>query len=476
MQDLRKKQKGFELMKFELTRSQSHVIQTINYQGNSVYAVGGAVRDQLMEKKPKDIDLATNALPEAVRQSLQIEGFTVIPDSVAFSHGIVRAVDKDTGELIDIATLRRDVSCDGRHALVEFTDDINEDLARRDLTINAMACRLKPSGECSEIIDPFGGKQDLQEPYIELVGDPDKRIAEDYVRMVRACRFTALWEEMPDIDLNTLEAIRNNAEKINTVSKERIRDEILKALAYPKPSNFFRTLDALGLLVHIFPDLKKGVGCEQNEYHAEPVFDHLLRCCDFSVGLTESILLRLAALTHDIAKPHTRSVDSNGSVHFYKHEIVGASLMYEWMREYKFSKKEIEYVTKLVRHHQWRFEDNTKDKTIRRWLQDVGKETWRDLVTLRMADRKGNLKKAHKPMVTQKMKELIERAEAIIAAGNPIFKEDLAINGHDLEDLGIPPGKEYKEIFRELLGLVINEPEKNTKEALTAFVQKHYVK
>jgi tRNA nucleotidyltransferase (CCA-adding enzyme) len=476
MQDLQQIEKGSQLMKFELTRSQSQVIQTINYQGNSVFAVGGAVRDLVRGVKPKDIDLATNALPLAVKTSLQIEGFTVIPDTVAFHHGIVRAVDKDTGELIDIATLRRDVSCDGRHAEVEFTDNIEEDLARRDLTINAMAAHISPNGEIKQIIDPFGGRQDLQEPYIQLVGDPDTRIAEDYVRMVRACRFTALWEDAPDTDIATKEAIQRNAEKINTVSKERIRDEILKALAYPKPSNFFRALDAHGLLDHVFPDLKKGVGCGQNKYHAEAVFDHLVRCCDVSVGLTDNVLLRLAALTHDVAKPHTRSVDPDGSVHFYKHEIVGASVMYEWMREYKFRNSDIEYVTKLVRHHQWRFEDNTKDKTIRRWLQDVGKEFWRDLITLRMADRGGNLKKAHKPMITLKMRELMERAQGIIDAGNPIFKEDLAINGHDLQAMGIPPGKEYKEIFRELLGLVINEPEKNTKEALTAFVQKHYVK
>lgn len=462
-------------MKFELTPSQSHVIQIINFQGNSVFAVGGALRDHIMGKIPKDIDLATNALPLAVKTSLQIEGYTVIPDTVAFQHGIVRVVDKDTGDLIDIATLRRDVSCDGRHAEVEFTEDILDDLARRDLTINAMAAHLSPDGEVKELIDPWGGQHDIQEKKIVFVGKAESRISEDALRMVRACRFTALDEDwiLPEV---TYKAILNHVHEVTSVSKERIRDEVLKALAYDRPGNFFRALASTGLLDIVFPDLAKGIGCGQNEYHAEPVFDHLCRCCDVSVGLTDNVLLRLAALTHDVAKPHTRSVDPSGSVHFYKHEIVGATVMYEWMKEYKFPNKDIEYVTKLVRHHQWRFEDNTKDKTIRRWLQDVGKDIWQDLITLRMADRKGNLKKAHKPMVTQKMKELIERAQAIIDAGNPIFKEDLAINGHDLEALGIPPGKEYKDIFRELLGLVINEPEKNTKEALTAFVQKHYVK
>ena len=205
------------------------------------------------------------------------------------------------------------------------------------------------------------------------------------------------------------------------------------------------------------------------------VFDHLLRCLDASVNLTNNNLLRLATLCHDIAKPHTRSVDSDGRVHFYKHEVVGATVVYQWMRDLRFPKKDIEYVTKLVRHHQWRFEDNSKDKTIRKWLQAVGKDVWRDLITLRCADRKGNLKKAHLPMITKKMQELVDRAESILEAGNPIFKDDLAINGHHLKELGITPGKIYQDIFTACLALVINEPNRNTREDLEAFVRKNYV-
>jgi tRNA nucleotidyltransferase (CCA-adding enzyme) len=292
--------------------------------------------------------------------------------------------------------------------------------------------------------------------------------------MVRACRYTAL-EENWHLNPTTSTWIQYHAQGIYTVSKERIRDEILKALGYQKPSNFFRSLHTGGLLPDILPDLARGVGCEQNHFHGEDVWNHLLRSCDFSVSLTDNVLLRLATLTHDIAKPHTKSVDADNKVHFFKHEIVGASLMYEWMREYKFPNKDIEYVTKCVRFHQWRFEKNTKDQTIRRWLQAVGKDIWRDLIILRCADRKGNLKRAHKAMITRPMQELIDRAENIIATKQPIFKEDLAIDGNDLNDLGITPGKIYKDIFQSILSLVINEPHRNTKEELVKFVRKNYV-
>ena len=289
--------------------------------------------------------------------------------------------------------------------------------------------------------------------------------------MLRYCRFKALG--FGDSAL-ALDCIEIHAEKIKTISKERIRDEIIKALGYSKPSEFFRTMEKTGLLKYIFPDLARGVGCEQNVHHAEPVFDHLLRCLDSSVDLTDNVLLRLATLCHDIAKPHTKKI-INGDATFYKHEVVGASIIYNWMKDLKFTNKEIEYVVKLVRHHQWRFEDDTKDKTIRKWVQEVGKDVWRDLITLRCADRLGNLKKEGRPMITNKMRELMNKVEEMIASGVPIFKEDLAINGDDIKALGLPPSKIYKEIFSNILGIVVNDPSKNSKEWLSEFVVKNYI-
>jgi putative nucleotidyltransferase with HDIG domain len=216
------------------------------------------------------------------------------------------------------------------------------------------------------------------------------------------------------------------------------------------------------------------IGIDQNEFHAEPVFDHLMYSLDAATALTDNPMLRLAAGLHDVGKPSTKSTAGDGRVHFYEHETKGASIVYEWMRAMKFSNKDVEYVTKLVRHHQWRFMDDSKDKTIRRWLRDVG-DSWKDLITLRAADRKGNMAKQHKSMITQKMRDLMTRAEAIIASGAPIFDKDLAITGHDLKELGVKPGPVYKEIIQKVWALVINEPDKNTKEYLREFVQKRCI-
>ena len=279
-------------MEFTLTNSQSRVIELLQNNNYKAYVVGGAVRDYFLGKKQKDIDLATQCLPDDI-SNLLTEEFTVIPDTVAFYHGIVRIVDKDTGEIIDIATCRKDVSCNGRHAEVVFTQHISEDLARRDLTINAMAAEIDPNGQCKELIDPFNGQDDIKHRRIIFVGDPDIRIKEDHLRMIRACRFTALGDKWT---ITQEEYIKQNANEILTVSKERIRDEILKALSYDRPSNFFRALDATNLLIHVFPDLTLGIGCTQNEYHATAVY----RCkrCDTQISFAELGKLRAKNTSH----------------------------------------------------------------------------------------------------------------------------------------------------------------------------------
>lgn len=462
-------------MQFELTPTQRKIVRLVRDTGHGdIWVVGGACRDLLLNKKPKDVDLVTNLPHETVKLIVEGEGLKVIPDETALSHGIVRVVDQDTGEPIDVASTRRDVWCDGRHAKVEYTPHLREDLARRDLTINAIAMKIHPNGEVDgTVFDHHNGQMHLHTGLICFVGDPGQRIREDALRMVRACRFMALSEKMNMAEPER-RAIRENAARITEVSKERIRDEVLKALSYDCPSKFFRSLYDCGLLGFVIPDLLLAVGVEQNEFHAETVFEHLMYAVDASVDLTSNALLRLACLMHDIGKPVTRSTDTNNRVHFYKHEIEGARLVRDWMRDLRFSKKEVEYVTKLVRHHQWRFETNSKGKTIRRWLQQVGPE-WKDLITLRAADRKGNMAKQHLPVITRKMRELMDRAQDIIDSGNPLFKEDLAINGHDIQALGVKPGSVYKTIFSNMLGIVVTDPSKNTREWLSAYVKRNFV-
>ncbi len=461
-------------MKFVLTKAQASLVKSLKGQSLKVWVVGGAIRDILSGRAPKDLDFAHNGKVSDVVSAANAAGLSVADDQKAMEHGIVRIGDSDSKSLIDIACLRKDTICDGRHAQIEFTQSIEEDLARRDFTVNAMAAEIDEQGVCSAIIDPFNGHRDLTDDRIRFVGDAVSRIKEDFLRILRACRFTALGDEWT-IYGDDAKACKEYAIDVMRCSKERIHDELVKGLMYPVPSRMFRAMQSIGLLELVFPDLARGVGCEQNIHHAEPVFDHLLRCLDSSVAFTDNPMLRLAVLTHDIAKPHTKKI-INGDATFYKHEVVGASIMYNWMKTYKFSRKECEYVSKMVRHHQWRFEDDTSDKTIRHWLQEVGKEEWRDLITLRMADRAGNLKKSGKPLVTQKMKELVARVEGMINAGVPIFKEDLAVNGDDLIKLGLKPGPQFKDIISNILGIVVSNPEKNTKEWLTQYVEKNYIK
>lgn len=461
-------------MPFKFTNTETLLVSRLQSEGYDCWVVGGAVRDYLRNAKPKDIDFVTNASPTIIRSILGNDDLFFIPDQKAFDHGINRLVDKDTGTIIDIATIRKDVQHDGRWAQVTWATTIEEDLARRDFTINAMAASILPDGSILEIIDPFEGQKDLSLKIIRFVGDPFQRIQEDALRMIRACRFTALDSEWYTPDLSIL---RSQAHQITSISKERIRDEILKGLQYFKPSNFFRNLRDGGLLTIIWPDLYRCWNISQNSHHSEDVFDHLMRTVDASIDLSKNILLRLSALTHDIGKAVTKTVDETG-IHFYKHELESARLMYTWMKEYHFSNQEIVYVTKMVRNHQWRFDDTTKPKAIRKWLHEVGKDDWRDLITLRAMDRAGNLLKMQlgKSIVTSKMRELSQIAEDMIASKIPIFKEDLAITGEDIKTLGIPTGPIYKEIFSNLLGIVLNDPKKNEKQWLLAYVEKQYGK
>jgi len=461
---------------FQLTASELRVIEILQNHGN-VYLVGGCVRDKMLGRIPKDHDMATSIHPNQVEHALTLE-FVVIPDAKAKQHGIVRIVDKTNGKIIDIATLRKDVVCDGRYAQVEFDVDILEDMKRRDLTINAMATQVQfIDGKLNtNICTPIpNSMNDINNHVVRFVGDPNKRIEEDALRMIRACRFTALGPDWK-MSLGTINCIRDNREKILSISKERIRDEIVKSLTYPTPSNFWRSLLECNLLEFVAKPLTELVNCEQNEHHNfDPVWDHSLRALDVCLELDPDNrpLFRLAVLFHDIGKPRVKT-NNDGKINFYKHEVAGVDIVAKWMTSLHFANKDIVYVSNLVRHHQWRFDDTTKDATLRRWLRDVGKDTWKDLIYLRCCDRKGNLAKMHLPIMTREIREIWERVQNFISQNDPIFKEDLAIDGKDIIALGVLPGPQIEQIKNDLLGLVWNDPTKNTRETLIKFVEKKY--
>lgn len=429
-------------------------------RGYNCFVVGGWIRDFLIGKSPKDIDFVTSAKPEEIMNVC--EELNLHWKKPSLESGTIKVLIPGTKDIFDIRTMRKSFGV--------FTDNIVEDLKDRDFAINAMAVRYPPTSPL-EVIDPFEGQEDIKSKVIQFIGHPDERIKEDPMRMLRMLRFSCIDYGWCPVDI---EYLAKNKDLIKTIPREKIRDEIIRSLNTDYPGTFWTYLQVTGLLEIIFPDLARGAGCKQNQFHSEDVLEHLIRCLNASVQFTDNPMLRLAILLHDIAKPHTKEVVED-RVTFHKHEVVGSSIVYNWMRQMKFGQKDCIYVSKLVRFHQFYFDEKTTDKAIRHWLRDTGKDIWRDLLILRMADRMGNLKKANLPVVTKEMWELETRIENLLANNPILFLEDLAINGNDLKELDIKPGPRYKEILSTSLAWVMDNPEKNNKKDLLSYIKRIFI-
>ncbi len=440
------------------------------------WMVGGAVRDTLIGQEPTDIDLCTTATPEeltSIFDANTYENFNFYIRPIGIDFGTVRLIGVKSlctrGQLdqllvettfeLDISTLRQDIHCDGRRAEVEYTTDLSKDLARRDFTINAMASNI----ETGEFIDLFGGKKDLSNCTIRAVGDPNLRFQEDYLRMIRACRFTGYGDGYT-IESNTWDAIKKHAAGAANLTKERLTMEVMKIMKTPRPSKCINALKDTNLLQYIIPPLVSCIEVDQNHYHAENVYDHCIMACDaIDKGLP---YLRLAALLHDVGKPQTKDTNlKTGDIHFFNHEIIGASIAYQYMKEFHHSREKAEYVSLLIRHHMFRFTEETKRKTIKRWLNKT-KGYHLDILELRKADRAGNVAKRGLPLVTEKMKELLQEIHSIQTTREPMTIKDLAISGKDLIALGFKPGPTFGKVLSQLLERILDEPHINNKEIL----------
>lgn len=431
------------------------IVKTLESAGFEAYVVGGPVRDFLMNKNPKDWDMTTSAKPEEIQK--------IFPKSFYNNtFGTVTLINQDTedGTLknIEITTYRIESEYkDSRHPeKVEFTPNLEEDLKRRDFTVNAMA--LKEENGEQKIIDLFNGQNDIAKKIIRAVGNPDERFSEDALRMMRAIRFAV--QLSFEVEKETFESIQKNSELIKNISEERIRDEFSKIILSNDPAKGIELLRTSGLLKYIIPELEEGVGVSQNRHHIYTIYEHLL----FSLKNCPSkkLEVRLAALLHDIAKPQTK-VGEGPDATFYNHDYVGAKITQKILKRLKFPNDTIEKTSHLVKNHMFYYNTGeVSDAGIRRLIKRVGKENLKDLMDLRIADRLGSGTPKAKPYKLRHLEYLIEKVSK-----DPISPKMLKINGEVImQKLHIPPGPKIGAILKVLLAEVIEEPEKNTEKYL----------
>ena len=417
--------------------------------GGSVNFVGGAVRDLLLDREVHDYDLATNLKPEALARLFPRT------HSVGARFGTVLVIERSA--VYEITTFRRDgLYTDGRRPdAVEWADTIEEDLARRDFTINAMAC----DPTTGAILDPFGGLRDLEARVIRAVGDPERRFGEDGLRLFRAVRFASQLDF--EIEPATLRGLVVCAPMLEKIAPERVRDEFDKLLAVERPSSGLALLHETGLLRRFLPELAACYGVPQNPHHAYDVFHHSLAAVDRSER--GNPVVRLAALFHDLGKPETR-VQLSDTASFHNHQYSGERMVDRIMRRLRYPNETRERVMHLVRHHMFHYTADWTDGAVRRFLRTIGPENVDELFLMRAADTMGN---GLRRRLAPELVELRKRADAILEAESALSVRDLAVGGTDLmQDLGLSPGPIIGRILHALLDEVLDDPTRNTREHL----------
>lgn len=423
--------------------------------GFEAYIVGGCVRDFLMKKIPKDWDITTNAKPEEI-----LKIFTEAKYENNF--GTVLLPLREENEVIDvleITTYRSEQGySDRRHPdTVLFEDKLDKDLERRDFTINALA--LDPA-QPEEVIDLFGGRKDIKAKIIRSVGEPVDRFKEDALRMLRAVRFSC--QLGFSLEPKTQRAIVKLAGSLKFVSKERIRDELVKILSSDRPDEGIMQLHETKLLQYILPELEQGLEVKQDRHHIHPVFKHNVLALKYCPN--QKWQVRLAALLHDVAKPKTRKIIKNIAT-FYNHEYLGAKMTDKIMSRLKFSNEDRERVVNLVKNHMFYYNvGEVTAASVRRLIVKVGRENLQDLIDLRIADRLGSGTPKAMPYKLRHLQYMMEKVQH-----DPVSVKMLKINGDDImEILQITPGPKIGAILEVLLSEVIENPDLNEASILIA--------
>ena len=443
-------------MKISLPKDVEYIINTLQRAGYEAYAVGGCVRDTILNREPDDWDITTSAKPMEIKRL-----FPVTIDT-GIQHGTVTVLKNHVG--YEVTTYRIDGEyADNRHPKeVIFTANLKEDLLRRDFTINAMAYNHEEG-----IIDEYGGLDDIRDGIIRCVGNPYDRFSEDALRIMRAVRFSAQLGYR--IEEETSKAIIKLSPNLASISAERINTELTKLLLSPNP-DYLRDAYRLGITGVVLPELDRCMECEQvNPHHCYSVGEHTLHSLQI---VPDDKVLRYTMLFHDFGKPDTQSVGEDGRMHFYGHPAVSERMASDIMHRLKFDNDTMNSVKLLCKNHDLEItEDN---KHVRRAMNKLGTDNFGKLLMVKRADcmAQSDYKREEK---LASLDNLTSIYNEIVNAGECVCMKDLAVCGRDLIDLGIKPGPAMGAILDELLNKVIDDPALNDREVLLEIVKEQYL-
>ncbi len=444
----------------------SEIISRLEKAGHKAYPVGGCVRDSLRGGAPKDWDAATSALPEEVKDAMSGTGFKIIETGI--KHGTVTILAR--GEAYEITTFRVDggYSDNRRPDSVEFVADINEDLSRRDFTINAIAYDC----ENDVIIDPFGGAEDIERRLVRCVGEPEKRFSEDSLRILRGLRFASVLGF--EIEARTAAAMRRLAPLLKNVSSERVYAELKMILCGENIETVLR--EYRGVFACVLPELEPMFDFpQQNPYHCYDVWEHTIHAVP---AVPPESVLRLAALFHDSGKPacHTRETLADGSRidHFYDHAAVSAELIAGALERLKADNRTKERAEYLVLHHGDMI--SPTKKSVKRRLSRIsaefenGREMFDMLIALKLADVSAQAEHVRGTRKAE-LREVVKIADEITAESECLSIKDLAISGYDVMDMGFS-GPEVGKVLNSVLEAVISEEAANDSDSIREYINK----
>lgn len=442
-------------MRFNIPNGARYILQALNSAGYEAYLVGGCVRDLLRRMEPHDWDICTSALPEETERCFA--GQRIIETGV--KHGTVTVLVE--GEPFEITTYRTEgpYSDSRRPNFVRFVPNLEEDLARRDFTMNAIAMDLQGNFRA-----PYGGADDIKAGLIRCVGGPDRRFQEDGLRVIRALRFSAVLGY--EIEEQTAQAAHENRAMLDRVAAERINTELCKLLVGQNAGNVLRQYS--DVFCQFWPQLGPLVTLEQhNPWHCWGGWEHTIHALEAAPA---DLTLRLTMLLHDIGKPVCKSTDEQGIDHFYGHPAVSAQMADQMLRALKFDNKTRERVVLLVERHDAQLPP--RSQVIRRWLNRLGAETFFQLLEVKRADNMGQDSEKVKDRLAE-LDEIKAKAEQMLAERQCLTLKDLAVDGRDVIAAGVEPGPEVGRVLERLLERVLNEEVSNKREALLKIIDAH---